>query len=162
MSWFLVHLRTLRVFQNMKTRRTLMEETAPGWIKLVRMAQSLDCRRCWRWRIAQAASHLVTCQLTLLSIVLADFISFVWQALLIVEKLIALYFFCHTLLIVEYLSCEVAVKLHWREGTAGKRNVHHWPLHLCIYCQHSNETNVKIEDRLLLSRGEQTRWCEVS
>ena len=82
--------------------------------------------------------------------------------LLIVEKLSALYFFCHTLLIVEYLSCEVAVKLHWREGTAGKRNVHHWPLHLCIYCQHSNETNVKIEDRLLLSRGEQSRWCEVS
>ena len=32
---------------------------------------------------------------------------------------------CHTLLIVEDLSCEVAVKLHWREGTAGKRNVHH-------------------------------------
>ena len=32
---------------------------------------------------------------------------------------------CQTLLIVEDLSCEIAVKLHWREGTAGKRNVHH-------------------------------------
>ena len=82
MPWFLVHLCTLRVFQNMKTRRTLMEETAPGWMKLVRRAQSPDCRRCWRWRIAQVASHLLTCQLTLLSIVLWHFISFVWQTLL--------------------------------------------------------------------------------
>ena len=137
-SWFLVHLCTFRVFQNLKTRRTMMEETAPGWMKLVRMAQSPDCRRCWKWRIAQVASRLLTCQLTLLSIVLWHFISFVWQTL-IVEKLFALnlFFFvvvCHTLLIVEDLSCEVAVKLHWREGTAGKRNVHHWHLHLCKYC----------------------------
>ena len=83
MPWFLVHLCTLRVFQNMKTRRTLMEETAPGWMKLLWMAQSLDCRRCWRWRIAQVASRLLTCQLTFWSIVLWYFISFVWRCWLL-------------------------------------------------------------------------------